>query len=297
MATRWPWRHIATIAFEIVEQYGLAVPDLVAVPTGLGDGLQGIWRGFKAMADWGVVDSLPRMVAVETGGALASALAGGKDWVVPSPDANGAARSLSGVTGTVQGLNAVVESEGLVVRVTEGELEAARVAIGETEGIWVDLAGAAGIAAIQKLASRGDVPARVQAVAVVTEHGLLDDSSVAPGALDVVDARVDDLLPRAGRAGSSQSARMRLTELTADLQALREDIAEELLAINRYEDQLLAVRRGRQGGREPDRRRQEGPRRPAARAAPATRRQAARVDRPRSQAEGPRYARSPSVRL
>ena len=31
---------------------------------------------------------------------------------------------------------------------------------------------------------------------------------------------------------------MRLTELTADLQALREDIAEELLAINRYEDQL-----------------------------------------------------------
>jgi threonine synthase len=113
---------------------------------------------------------------------------------VPSPDANGAARSLSGVTGTVQGLNAVVESEGLVVRVTEGELEAARIAIGETEGIWVDLAAAAGIAAIQKLASRGDVPARVQAVAVVTEHGLLDDSSVAPGALDVVDARVDDLL-------------------------------------------------------------------------------------------------------
>ena len=183
-----------TIAFEIVEQYGLAVPDLVAVPTGLGDGLQGIWRGFKAMADWGVVDSLPRMVAVETGGALASALAGGKDWVVPSPDAAGAARSLSGVTGTVQGLNAVVESEGLVVRVTEGELEAARLAIGETEGIWVDLAAAAGIAAIQKLASRGDVPARVQAVAVVTEHGLLDDSSVAPGSLDVVDARVDDLL-------------------------------------------------------------------------------------------------------
>jgi threonine synthase len=183
-----------TIAFEIVEQYGLAVPDLVAVPAGLGDGVQGIWRGFKALADWGVVDSLPRMVAVETGGALASALAGGKDWVVPSGDAAGAARALAGVTGTVQGLNAVVESEGLVVRVTEAELEAARLAIGETEGIWVDLAGAAGIAAIQKLASRGDVPARVQAVAVVSEHGLLDDSSVAPGVLDVVDARVDDLL-------------------------------------------------------------------------------------------------------
>lgn len=183
-----------TIAFEIVEQYGIAVPDLVAVPAGLGDGVQGIWRGFKALAEWGVVDSLPRMVAVETGGALASALAGGKDWVVPSADTQSPARSLAGVTGTVQALNAVVESEGLVVRVTEAELEAARLAIGETEGIWIDLAGAAGVAAVQKLASRGDVPARVQAVAVVSEHGLLDDSSIAPGSLDVVDARVDDLL-------------------------------------------------------------------------------------------------------
>ena len=34
---------------------------------------------------------------------------------------------------------------------------------------------------------------------------------------------------------------MRLTELTADLQTLRENIADELLAINRYEEQTFSL--------------------------------------------------------
>jgi threonine synthase len=183
-----------TIAYEIVEQLGFAVPDLVAVPAGLGDGIQGIWRGFRQLVDWGVVDGFPRMVAVEVAGAVASALAGGKDWVPPSAETSTNARALAGVTGTVQSLHAVVESEGLVVRVTEQELESARIALGEQEGIWVDLTAAAPIAAAQKLASRGDVPARVQMVCLATEHALFDDSPAAPGGLATVDARVDDLL-------------------------------------------------------------------------------------------------------
>ena len=34
---------------------------------------------------------------------------------------------------------------------------------------------------------------------------------------------------------------MRLTELTADLQALRENLADELLAINRFEEQAFSL--------------------------------------------------------
>lgn len=34
---------------------------------------------------------------------------------------------------------------------------------------------------------------------------------------------------------------MRLTELAADLEALRADLAEELLAINRYESQTFSL--------------------------------------------------------
>ena len=34
---------------------------------------------------------------------------------------------------------------------------------------------------------------------------------------------------------------MRLTELTADLQTLRENLADELLAINRFEEQAFSL--------------------------------------------------------
>ena len=183
-----------TIAFEVAESLRYRAPDLVAVPAGLGDGIQGIWRGFRDLVGWGLIDRIPRMVAVEVAGAVGAALAGGRDWVAPGPEPDTRARSLAGVTGTVQTLQAVTESEGLVVRVTDAELEQARIELGEQEGVWADLAAAAPIAAAVKLAARGDVPARTQIVAVVTGHGWVDESSGAPGALEMVEARVDELL-------------------------------------------------------------------------------------------------------
>jgi threonine synthase len=183
-----------TIAYEIAEELRWSAPDLVLVPAALGDGIQGIWRGFRDLVSWAVIDRIPRMVAVEVAGAVAAALASGKDWVPPSSPMDTLARSLAGVTGTVQSLHAVVESEGLVVRVSESELEHARMQLGELEGLWVDLAAAAPVAAAIKLAQRGDVPARTLVIPVIAAGGALDESSAASGHLETVDARVDELL-------------------------------------------------------------------------------------------------------
>jgi threonine synthase len=193
---RWPLliEGYRTIAYEIAEELRWSAPDLVLVPAALGDGIQGIWRGFRDLVSWAVIDRIPRMVAVEVAGAVAAALASGKDWVPPSSPMDTQARSLAGVTGTVQSLHAVVESEGLVVRVSESELDHARMQLGELEGLWVDLAAAAPVAAAIKLAQRGDVPARTLVVPVIAAGGALDESSAASGHLETVDARVDELL-------------------------------------------------------------------------------------------------------
>lgn len=183
-----------TIAYEVADELRNRAPDLVAVPAGLGDGIQGIWRGFRDLVGWGVIDRIPRMVAVEVAGAVAGALASGRDWVAPGSGGNTRARALAGITGTVQTLQAVTESEGLVVRVSDAELEQARIELGEREGVWCDLAAAAPIAAAVKLAARGDVPARTQIVSVITGHGWPDDSAGVPGELETVEARVDELL-------------------------------------------------------------------------------------------------------
>ena len=183
-----------TIAFEMVEQLRFAAPDLVIVPAGLGDGIQGIWRGPPRARRVGRYrpDSADGCGGGRRGGCKRACRRQGLGGAAPPRRL--APRRSSGLTGTVQTLQAVVESEGLVVRVSEPELDQARIMLGEFEGIWSDLAAAAPIAATIKLAQRGDVPARTLIAAVVTGHGMQDGGSGAPGEVEVVDARVDDLL-------------------------------------------------------------------------------------------------------
>ncbi len=55
----------ATIAFEIVDQLGRA-PGAIIIPVGHGSLLLGINRGFRALAEAGIIQSVPQLVAVQT---------------------------------------------------------------------------------------------------------------------------------------------------------------------------------------------------------------------------------------
>lgn len=57
-----------TIALEIVEELGRA-PDRVYVPVGSGDGIYGIWKGFREMKAAGVIERVPRMIGCQSTGA------------------------------------------------------------------------------------------------------------------------------------------------------------------------------------------------------------------------------------
>lgn len=54
-----------TLAWEIWEQLGRRTPDWVAAPVGNGGLLMGVWRGFQHLHKSGVIDSLPRLMAVQ----------------------------------------------------------------------------------------------------------------------------------------------------------------------------------------------------------------------------------------
>ncbi len=64
-----------TIAFEIVVQLGGVVPNRVYIPTGSGDGIAGIWKGFRELRDSGIVSTTPKMVACQAAGANSLELA------------------------------------------------------------------------------------------------------------------------------------------------------------------------------------------------------------------------------
>ncbi|MGL4650928.1 MAG: threonine synthase, partial [Caldilineaceae bacterium] len=54
-----------TLAWEIWEQMGHRVPDWVVAPVGNGGLMLGMWRGFQHLYKSGVVESLPRLMAVQ----------------------------------------------------------------------------------------------------------------------------------------------------------------------------------------------------------------------------------------
>lgn len=64
-----------TIAFEICEQLDWVAPDWVVIPTGGGGNLSGEYKGFKEFYELGLIEKLPRLVAVQSsaGASLAEA--------------------------------------------------------------------------------------------------------------------------------------------------------------------------------------------------------------------------------
>ena len=58
-----------TMGFEIAEQFGWTLPDIILYPTGGGTGLIGMWKAFAEMEELGWIGSKrPRMIAVQSSG-------------------------------------------------------------------------------------------------------------------------------------------------------------------------------------------------------------------------------------
>ncbi len=57
-----------TMAYEISEQLGWKPPDAVVMPTESGDGLLGLWKGFKEFRELGFISEMPRIISSQWGG-------------------------------------------------------------------------------------------------------------------------------------------------------------------------------------------------------------------------------------
>jgi threonine synthase len=174
-STPWGIEGYKSIAFEIAEDLGWTAPDVVVVPSGYGDGLAGIWKGWTELRTLGLVTAAPRMVAAEPYGPLAHALARGLEApeIVEAPRPS-VAFSVASRYGTWQGLAALRESKGAGVALTdEGVLEAQR-ALAREEGLFVEPSSAAALTAVMQLARRKELDPEQTIVVVLTSGGLKD---------------------------------------------------------------------------------------------------------------------------
>jgi threonine synthase len=166
-----------TLGFEIGEQCGWMLPDVIVYPTGGGTGLIGMWKAFEEMQQLGWIDERrPKMVSVQASGCapIVRAFEAGANesefWDNAVTVASGL-RVPKAFADTLI-LKAVYESSGCAVAVDDEALLAAIRQVAGTEGILLCPEGAATVAALPELRDRGVVDAESSILLFNTGSGL-----------------------------------------------------------------------------------------------------------------------------
>ncbi|MDQ6652715.1 MAG: threonine synthase [Acidobacteriota bacterium] len=166
-----------TLGYELAEQLDWSLPDVIIYPTGGGTGLIGMWKAFDEMEQMGWIGSeRPRMVTVQASGCapIVRAFKEGKRFADEFPGANTVASGLRvpKAIGDFLILDALRESHGTAVDVTDKELIEATREIGATEGIFCAPEGAACLPALRKLIDAREVTANERVVLFNTGAGV-----------------------------------------------------------------------------------------------------------------------------
>ena len=149
-----------TMAYELWEQFGGELPDVIIYPTGGGVGLIGMCKAFEEMETMGWIGhERPRMVVVQATGCapIVDAYVRGE---ASAPPWQNAATIASGLRvpkalGDFLVLAGVRATQGTAVTSTDEEMLAAGRELASTEGIFAAPEGAATVVAVRKLAEEG----------------------------------------------------------------------------------------------------------------------------------------------
>ena len=166
-----------TLGYELAEQLDWELPDVIIYPTGGGTGLIGMWKAFEEMEQMGWIGSRrPRMVTVQAAGCapIVRAFEKGERFAAEFPNAATTASGLRvpKAIGDFLILDALRDSGGTAVAVTDEELIAATSEIGAAEGVFCAPEGAACLPALRKLLASGQVKENERVVLFNTGSGV-----------------------------------------------------------------------------------------------------------------------------
>ncbi|MEO8133403.1 MAG: threonine synthase [Betaproteobacteria bacterium] len=144
-----------TMGFELAEQLGWEVPDVIFYPTGGGTGLIGMWKAFAELEAVGWIGARrPRMVAVQssTCAPIVRAFDLGADHAEPWTGGHTAVPGLRvpWTIGDALILRVLRESNGFAITVNDSDVETARANMAKRDGVHLCPEGAATLVAYQK---------------------------------------------------------------------------------------------------------------------------------------------------
>jgi threonine synthase len=166
-----------TMGYEIVEQLGWRVPDVIIYPTGGGVGLIGIHKALLEMRELGwIKGKLPRLVAVQSTG-CAPIVRAFDDGAAESTFWDNAFTSAFGINvpkplGDFIILQAIRETDGTAIAVDDGQILKDRNETARLEGVFLCPEGAATISAVRSLRKDGWLRAEDEVVVLNTGAGI-----------------------------------------------------------------------------------------------------------------------------
>jgi threonine synthase len=172
-----PYRHdgVKTLAFELVAELD-AAPDAVVVPTGSGEVVAGIYKGFTELERVGAIDAVPKVVAAQAAGCapIAAAVERGLDEPEPweTPDTICGELEIADPAGGAAAIEAVTESGGTAVGVEDEDILASAVAVAQNEVMEMGATGGAAPAGAWALAEDGFFDGDETVVLVNSDAGL-----------------------------------------------------------------------------------------------------------------------------
>jgi threonine synthase len=166
-----------TMGFEIAEQLGWRVPDVIIYPTGGGVGLIGIHKALLELRELGWIGHrLPRLVAVQSSGCapIVRAFAHGERRATPWQDAQTVAFGITvpAPLGDELILDALRATGGTAIAVDDAEILADLAEFGAREGLLLCPEGAACLTAARHLREQGWLSPGDEVVVLNTGSGL-----------------------------------------------------------------------------------------------------------------------------
>ena len=175
-----------TAAFEICEQLNFNVPDKIIMSVGDGCSISAVWKGFKEFYELGIIDKLPKMVSVQAEGAnpVNRAYKKGRrefDYKVPSTIADSISVGIP--RNGYKALNALNESRGITVDVSDDEILNAMKTLARYTGVFGEPAGVTGLAGLMKMVKEG-MTTKNQTIALIVSGNGLKDAKAAMKAVE-----------------------------------------------------------------------------------------------------------------
>ncbi len=166
-----------TMGYELAEQFGWTLPDAVLYPCGGGVGLIGMWKAFAELEALGWIGGKrPKMIAVQAQG-CAPIVRAFQSGIERSEFWEGAYTVASGLRvpkalGDFLVLDAIRESNGAAVAVSDEKMMDAALELAQREGIFPAPEGGACLAALPELKKNGILKADERIVIFNTGSGL-----------------------------------------------------------------------------------------------------------------------------